>query len=132
MEVRMKTLEGRAVRLISAAKGAGSEESGAVLVLPLPAVEVGIAPQRMLPGDRTHGMKVLSDAVSGRSLRLELEAPGGATGELRVRRNGSGVTVKAEGGALGPVDGAGGGVERLLVEFPQGHGYQARTVTLRW
>ncbi len=133
MEVRMKTLAGRSLRLVSTAKGAGSEESGSVLVLPLPAVEVGIGDQVAMPGQRTQQMKVLRETVTGRSVMLELEAPGGTTGELQVRRNAASVTVKAEGAQLGPGQGsAGKGLERLVVAFPQGTGYQGQTVTLRW
>ena len=141
LEVRMRTIDGRSVRLLSAAKGAGSEEGGAVLVLPLPAVEVGVADRPALPGDRTKGMKVLSQTVTGRTIKLELEAPAGAMGELQIRRNASAVTVKVEGGQLnGAGDAANGkaagvtaaGMQRLTVTFPPGTGYQARTVTLRW
>ncbi len=131
MEVRMKTIDGPVVKLVSAAKAGVSQANGAVLVLPLPAVEVGLEAQMVLPGERTHGMKVLSEAVSGRSMTLELEAPGGTTGQLRVRLNVAGMPVVAEGGTLLPAEGS-GTMQRLVVEFPQGQGYGARTVTLRW
>ncbi len=130
MVVRVTAASGPAVRLVSsAAAGEGRGGSGPVLAIPLPLVEVGIGPQAVLPGDRTHGMKVLSESASGRAMTLDLEAPGGSTGELQVRRNAAGLTVTAEGATLRAGEGS---VQRMNVTLPQGEGYQARTVTLRW
>lgn len=125
MRVQMTTLKGPAVRLVSATKGGGTEGSGTALMLPLPPVEISLMPQTVLPGERTHGIKVLSEVVAERSITLELEAPGGTAGLLSIRANAAGLTVKVDGAK-------GASLQRQLVEFPQGEGYQARTVTLRW
>jgi hypothetical protein len=55
---------------------------------------------------------------------LALEAQGGSTQELYVRRDEQKLRVAVQGATLrGSV---------LTVEFPKGSGYQQTTVTLRW
>ena len=125
MNVQMTTIEGPAVRLVSAAKGAVTDGSGKVLELPLPPVEVSLLPRTVLPGERTHGIKVLTEVVSGRSLTLELEGQGGTAGMLWIAPNEAGLTIKVDGAK-------GASLQRQVVEFPPGEGYQARTVTVRW
>ena len=125
MTVGMKMLSGAPVRLVSAAPGVKSGADGSSLSIPLPAVEVALGHGLPLPGGRTAQMKVLSEAQEGRSLRLELEGMAGTSAELRVRRNGAGLKVRAEGGTM--VD-----EERVRVSFPAGEGYRRQALILSW
>jgi glycogen debranching enzyme len=118
MVVTMDQQRGAKVRL------AGAGGDGSVLRIPLPAVEVGIEHALPLRGVRTAQMKVLSETREGRSLRLELEAPGGSESALYVRRNEARLEVTATGGTLTG--------DRLTVSFGEGSGYVRQVVTLRW
>jgi glycogen debranching enzyme len=125
MTVAIKMLSGAPVRLASTAAGAKSAADGSSLSIPLPPVEVAIGHGLPLPGARTAQMKVLSEAHEGRSLRLEMEGVGGTSAELRVRRNGPGLKVRAEGGTM--LD-----EERVRVSFPTGEGYRRQVLILSW
>ncbi len=133
--VRAKTESGGAVRVAGAGVVA---KDGSSVAFALPAVEVAVPHGLPLPGARTAQMKVLSETREARSLTLELEATAGTVVELKVRRNVAGLNVRAEGGALvaGATPAAGvkgdGELERLVVRFVAGTGYQTQTVTLRW
>ncbi len=115
MVVGLVQVSGEAVRFAG---------GGTVLRVPLPAVEVGIGRGLPLPGARTTQMKVLDEAVDGRSLRLEMEGMAGTESVLEVRRNDAGVKVTAEGGVV-----AG---DALRVKFGAGSGYVTQVVVLRW
>ena len=115
MAVEMKAVSGGPVRLVGA--------SGGRLRVPLPGVEVSVGHGLPLPGARTGQLKVLDETVTGRSMRLEVEGVGGTEARLKVRRNGTGLKVAAEGGELMG--------EELVVRFG-GAGYGRQVVTLRW
>ena len=77
-----------------------------------------------LPGSATAAMKVLREERQPHQIVLALEAQGGSTQELYVRRDEQKLRVAVQGATLrGSV---------LTVEFPKGSGYQQTTVTLRW
>ncbi len=78
----------------SAVKGSRVGSDGASIVFVLPVVEVALPHGLPLPGARTAQMKVLSESLEARSLKLELEAEGGAVVMLKVRRNGDKVNLQ--------------------------------------
>ena len=119
--VTAETISGPRVALTGPS---GDAAPGATLRLPLPAVEVSILRGLPLPGSRTAQLKVLDEVHQLRSLRLDLEAPGGATATLHLQRNDPAAHVHAQNATL--IDGD------LTVNFPPGPGYQPRTVTLTW
>jgi hypothetical protein len=100
----------------------------------LPVVEVAVPHGLPLLGARTAQMKVLSESSEAGSLKLELEAEGGAVVTLKVRRNGDKVNLRADGGTILSATGGhdGGGLEDLVVKFPEGADYKGQVVTLRW
>lgn len=116
------------IALKSASPSATTLKDGTELVVPLPAVEVGVcsgaADTLPLPGARTMQMKILDEQRSPTGLVLQLEAPGGSTQRLFVRRNATNLHLAAEGAVLNGND--------LSLSFPEGNGYQLLTVTLRW
>jgi glycogen debranching enzyme len=124
--VRVRGIEGAAVRLASDVAGARVAADGASVTFALPAVEVAVPHGLPLPGARTAQLKVLAESAEARSLRLELEGMGGTEATLKVRRNEGKLKVTAEGASL---DAAG---DSLVVRFAAGSGYQQQTVTLRW
>ncbi|NYF50765.1 MGH1-like glycoside hydrolase domain-containing protein [Tunturiibacter gelidoferens] len=131
--VKVSTLSGPAVRLASAVKGSRVSADGSSVVFALPAIEVAVPHGLPLPGARTSQMKVLSEVSEAHSLKLELEADAGTVVELTVRRNEAKLGLHVEGGTI--VDaaaGRGAGLEKLIVKFPQGTGYQQSAVTLSW
>jgi hypothetical protein len=69
-------------------------------------------------------MKVLSEKIERRSLRLELEGVAGTQTLLRVRRNDDALTMKIEGAELV--------ADELRVSFGPGIGYVSQVVTLSW
>jgi hypothetical protein len=117
MDVSLRQVSGGAVRL------EGASTSG-MLRVPLPAVEVSVTHGLPPRGARTAGMKVLSEKVEGRSLRLEIEGTAGSNGVLRLRRNDAAASVKVEGARL---EG-----DELRVSFGPGNDYMTRVVKLSW
>ncbi len=101
---------------------AGRPEVHHRMAVALPAVEVGLVEEEMEPGQRTRGLKVLSAVVTGREMRLRVEAPGGTEKRLMVRRNGAGA-VRVEGARM---DG-----DQVVMEFA-GVGWREMEVVLRW
>jgi glycogen debranching enzyme len=93
----------------------------------LPAVEVSVEHVPAVEGARTSSLKVIEEQRSGRSLTLTLEAPGGTTQHLRVRRNDSKLRLGTPQG--GTLDG-----DQLAVKFDPSTGnvYRTATVTLVW
>jgi hypothetical protein len=131
--VKLSTLSGPAIRLASVVKDSRVLADGSSVAFALPAVEVAVPHGLPLPGARTAQMKVLSEVAEAHSLKLELEAEAGATVELMVRRNMAKLNLHVDGGTM--VDtaaGKGAGLEKLMVKFPQGTGYQQSVVTLSW
>jgi glycogen debranching enzyme len=117
MVLSLKQISGATVKLKNAG-GAGSE-----LRVPLPQVEVAAAHGLPPRGSRTAKMKVLRSTLEAHSLKLELEGIGGTEAMLKLRRNQT-VQVRAEGAELQG--------DTVKAHFPDGDGYQAQVVTLRW
>lgn len=115
------------VRLTSRLPGAGV--AGRSLRIPLPAVEVAIAPKLPLPGAETREMKVLDEERGDRTLTLTVEGQGGGEGSLELRENAAGLDVRAENAVLGP---ARNGLRPMTIHFPAGEGYVTQTVPLSW
>src|SRR3984885_6529906 len=133
MVVKVSTASGRAVRLASAVKGAKVASDGASITFALPPIEVSVPHGLPLPGARTAQMKVLSESADAHSLKLELEAEADSVVELKVRRNVTKLNLHVDGGTIEAAPaGTPAGVEKLVVKFPSGVGYQGQAVTLRW
>ena len=92
--------------------------------VPLPGVEVGVDHGLPLRGARAAQMKVLSEQVQGRSLRLELEGLAGTESMLPLRKNDAAARVTCEGGEVVG--------NQLRVRFGSGSGYVTQVVTVRW
>ena len=118
MRISLRQLEGAPARL------EGAPGDGATLRVPLPAVEVSVGHGLPLRGARTAQMKVLSEKLEGRSLRLELEGLAGSQAALHLRRNDAAATLKVEGAELVG--------DELRVSFGPGIGYVSQMVTLSW
>jgi hypothetical protein len=56
----------------------------------------------------------------------------GATYNLQLRENAAHLNVKADGATLGALDKFDQGLCNFSVTFPDGTGYQPKTVTLTW
>ena len=97
---------------------------GETIRLPLPGIEVGVAHELPLRGSRTAQMKVLSEEVQGRSLRLELESIAGTESILQLRKNDGSAHISCEGGEVTG--------DQLRVRFEAGSGYVTQVVTVRW
>ncbi len=92
--------------------------------VPLPGVEVGVEHGLPLRGARTAQMKVLSEQVQGRSLRLEMEGMAGSETMLQLRKNDAAARVTCEGGDVSG--------DQIRVRFGAGSGYVTQVVTVRW
>jgi glycogen debranching enzyme len=135
--VRVTTLSGPTVRLMSEGKDARSGAGGSSIAFPLPAVEVAVPHNLPLPGARTSQMKVLSEIDEPHGLRLKLEAEAGSVVELKLRRNQARLNLHVDGGTLAVATGGqsgdgGDGFDRVVVKFAAGSGYQQQVVTLSW
>jgi hypothetical protein len=118
MRISLRQVEGVPVRL------EGAPGDGATLRVPLPALEVSVGHGLPLRGARTAQMKVLSEKIEGRSLRLELEGVAGTQASLHLRQNDTAVALKVEGAELVG--------DELRVSFRSGIGYVSQVVTLSW
>lgn len=117
-----------AIKLTSNVEGAKTSSDGRELRVPLPQVEIGLrsgADDTLpTPGSPTQEIKVLDEHQESRSLTLKLEAQGSSTQKLFLRRNAPSLHVTADGATI---DG-----DSVQTKFPEGTGYQSRTVILRW
>jgi hypothetical protein len=93
-------------------------------------VEVALPHGLPLPGARTAQPKVLAESIDEHSMKLKLEAQGGSTVTFKLRRNAQARNLAVEGATIVPATASGLG--QLLVTFPEGSGYQPKTVTLHW
>jgi glycogen debranching enzyme len=131
--VKIATISGPAIRLNSSVKGSRVTSGGSSIVFALPPVEVAVPHGLPLPGARTSQMKVLSETVGPHSLKLELESEAGSSVQLKVRRNESKLSLRAEGGTImSAAIESDPDLERLVVKFAEGIGYQQQFVTLSW
>ena len=93
--------------------------------LKLPGIEVGLPAEELLPGDRTHGLKILDEVYAGNQLTLKLESPAGTRAKLPIRRNGiAPARIRVEGAQLED--------DSVVVVFPQGEGFTSQQVVIRW
>ncbi len=90
--------------------------------IPLKPVELAIPAVLPQQGAVTSQLKVLSEEYREKSAMFLLAAPGGTAMDLFVRLNRAHVTV--QGAELNG--------EKVHVEFPEGAGYQTRSVTFGW
>jgi glycogen debranching enzyme len=132
--VRAKTTSGKAVRLATSVNGAQTAPDGSSIAFPLPSVEVAIPHGLPLQGARTAQIKVLSETRDANSLKLDLEADAGSAVNLKVRRNDPKLNLHAEGGTVIAARDAGrqSDIDQIVVKFPDGTGYQHRTLALSW
>jgi hypothetical protein len=107
----------------------GAKLSGAVLHIPLPAVEVRIKEELPPFGAETRQMKVIDEESAPHRLTLTLAAQGGSEQKLWVRENATGISVHADDAKIGA---AADVLRELEVKFPDGPGYVTETVTLTW
>jgi glycogen debranching enzyme len=116
------------IKLASTEAGAMTSKGGRELAVPLAAIEVGMAygadAALPLPGSATAAMKVLGEDRQPHQIVLTLEAQGGTTQELYVRRNEEKLRIAVQGATLRG--------SALTVKLPEGSGYQQTTVTLKW
>ena len=128
--VSLSNAKDTALKLATSLEGARIAHDGRSVRLPLPGVEVGLAEGAdttlPLPGAPTEMLKVLAEHRGQRTLSLTLEAQGGSTQSLVVRRTDARLHVSVEGGTLSDDN------SRLAIAFPPGPGYQRQVVTLRW
>ncbi len=92
------------------------------LVLPLPAVELGIPAQLPFPGARTAQLKVVGERRTANRFEVDFEAPGGAEYDLPVRINQP--NMQSKGAEL-----AG---SKVRLRFPAAQGYQRVSVIFSW
>jgi glycogen debranching enzyme len=132
--VRVKTISGKAVRLATSVKEARVVADGSSIAFVLPPVEVAVPHGLPLQGARTAQMKVLRETRGSHSLNLELEAAAGSVVEFYVRSNGPKLNLHVEGGTLIAERSAGeqADLDKVMVRFPEGMGYQQRTLALSW
>ncbi|HEY6375757.1 MAG TPA: hypothetical protein VIX90_09575, partial [Edaphobacter sp.] len=132
--VRVKTAAGKAVGLATSVKETQVAADGSSVAFPLPPVEVAVPHGLPLQGARTAQIKVLTEKRDSHSLKLGLEAAAGSVVELDVRRNEPKLNLRVEGGTLSVAEGAGGqsDLDKVVVKFPEGTGYQHRALALSW
>ena len=115
-----------------ASQAPGARLVATALHLPLPDVEVAVANQLPAFGDETRQLKVLDQQTAARRCTLTLSGMAGATYNLQLRENAAHLNVKADGATLGALDKFDQGLRNFSVTFPDGTGYQPKTVTLTW
>jgi hypothetical protein len=116
------------IRLASDAEGAIADKAGDSIRIPLPPVEVELPSSLPEPGSRTRMVKVLEETGNQHSLRLLLEGQGESTLTMPLRRNGMNGKIVGHGGVVQTARSG----EQLVVQFPEGRGYQRRQVDLSW
>ncbi len=123
------TAKGGPAHLRLASRAPGATLRNGVLVVPLPAVEVGI--EQSLPpfGSATSQLKVLREEYKPHQLILHLSAPAGAFETMNVRENALSSKLTAEGATLDP---GGSSPSVLRIQFPAGTGYMDKVVTMTW
>jgi hypothetical protein len=124
LSVTVQGATSKTVNLRSRAPGA--RNINGVLMIPLPAVEVGISHGLPEPGNRTSQMKVLDQQTTSRSLQLKLAAPANTQQTLFLRLNDPKASPRIEGAQNSPNS------SQLKVQFPSGTGYVEKTVSISW
>jgi hypothetical protein len=90
--------------------------------VPLKPVEISIPATLPLEGSTTAQLKVLDEDYSATHAKFTFEAQGGSSYELPVRLHRAGISVIGA-----EVTG-----DNLQLRFPEGSGYQTKTVTFTW
>ena len=93
-----------------------------VVKIPLKPVEVALPAVLPQPGAVTSQVKVLSEDYRDRTAVISFAAPGGTSVDLMVRMNRPKISLK----------GADLNGNKMHVEFPEGAGYQTKSVTFSW
>jgi glycogen debranching enzyme len=109
-----------------ASRAAGARLINKELIIPLPAVEVGITCGLPEPGSVTSQMKVLDQRASTHSIWLRLSAPANTRQTLFLRVNDAKTHLRVEGGELSA------DFSELRLRFPAGGGYMKKEVRLSW
>jgi hypothetical protein len=120
--VHLDASSGSSVTLASHAPGAKTVKDE--LLIPLPAVEVGLSHALPEPGALTSQIKVLDEKYGNRSLQLKLSAPAGSRQSLFLRRNSAKTNLR--------INGATASAGQLIVQFPSGKDYVEQVVTITW
>jgi len=92
------------------------------LAIPLNPVEIEIPAALPQQGSATEQLKVVDEQLAGHRAVFTFEARGGSSKELPLRLNRPGIKVS----------GAEMTERKLHIHFPDGTGYQTRTVTFEW
>jgi glycogen debranching enzyme len=124
MTVRVTGEAEKNVKLASHAEGA--KLLNGELIIPLSAVEIGVAHGLPEPGSLTAQMKVLDQRADARSLSLRLSAPANTQQILFLRLNEPKIHLQSEGAEVST------GSSELRVQFPAGGGYTEKEVKLSW
>ena len=131
MVISLQAISGSGLRLATPLHGGKVASDGLSVSIPLRAVEIVVPQALPQPGARTSQIKVLAEDADSHSLKLELEALAGSVVELKLRRNALKLNLRADGASIQRSDNP-DGLEKLVVSFPSGSGYQQHTVTVRW
>lgn len=107
-------------------RAAGAKMANGELLIPLPAVEVGMAHGLPAAGASTTQMKVIDQQESPHSLRLKLSAPANSHQTLFLRLNDPHIHLRTDGAEAVADSG------KLRMQFPPGAGYVEKVVTLSW
>jgi glycogen debranching enzyme len=122
LSVHIETKSGPTIMIGSKAVGARLVKGE--LLIPLPAVEVGLSHALPQAGAYTSQVKVLDERYSDHSLQLRLSAPAGTHQTLFLRKNLAKPNLR--------IDGATASADQLLVQFPQGNNYVEQVIKLTW
>lgn len=112
-----------------ASRTPGTRVQGATLIVPLPAVEVGVEEKLPPFGSETSQMKVLDEQYEPDALVLRLAAPAGTVSTMDVRENAESRQITVTGATLQQGTPS---LRQMQVAFPMGEGYAEKVVTLRW
>jgi hypothetical protein len=109
-----------------ASRAPGTKLLNGEIIIPLPAVEVGIAHGLPEPGKVTSQMKVLEQRAAAHSLSLRLSAPANTHQTLFLRLNDPKIQFRSEGAEVSADS------SELRVQFPAGEGYKEKEIKLSW
>jgi glycogen debranching enzyme len=99
------------------------------LVIPLPAVEVGLTQDLPEAGSSTQQMKVLDQQSTPNLLTLRLSAPAGTTQSLWLRINRPQPSLRTTGISIPDPDAS---LQKLQITFPPGSGYVEKEISISW
>jgi len=132
LAVRLTGEGSKAIKLRTRASGATTQTTtktttqNGELLIPLPAVEVGIDHGLPEAGAVTSQLKVLDQQPSPHGLRLQLSAPAASHQVLFLRLNDKKIHPRIEGADVSADS------SQIRVQFPPGSGYVEKEVTISW